>query len=101
VIYYKGFVNYRDCTLTRVLQDSFGGNSATALIITCSPGVEHVKKTLNTLRFGTSASTIVHDVYYHTHKKKTRLQVRYTRLHKSAAGTLYQYVHVHTIVLCL
>ena len=30
-------VPYRDSKLTRVLQESLGGNARTALIITCSP----------------------------------------------------------------
>ena len=33
----SNYIPYRDSKLTRVLQDSLGGNSKTALIITCSP----------------------------------------------------------------
>lgn len=32
-------VPYRDSKLTRMLQDSLGGNSKTLLIITCSPSI--------------------------------------------------------------
>jgi kinesin family protein 5 len=51
-------VPYRDSKLTRVLQDSLGGNSKTALIITCSPAVFNAQETLSTLRFGTRAKAI-------------------------------------------
>jgi kinesin family protein 5 len=51
-------VPYRDSKLTRVLQDSLGGNSKTALIITCSPAIFNEHETLSTLRFGTRAKAI-------------------------------------------
>lgn len=35
-------VPYRDSKLTRVLQDSLGGNAKTSLIITCSPSIYNV-----------------------------------------------------------
>ena len=49
---------YRNSKLTRVLQDSLGGNSKTALIITCSPAKFNEHETLSTLRFGRQALAI-------------------------------------------
>lgn len=49
---------YRDSKLTRVLQDSLGGNSKTTLIITCSPHSYNEAETLSTLRFGTRAKAV-------------------------------------------
>ena len=51
-------VPYRDSKLTRVLQDSLGGNSKTSLIITCSPASYNEPETLSTLRFGIRAKAI-------------------------------------------
>ena len=44
--------------LTRVLQESLGGNSKTCLIITCSPSIYNESETLSTLRFGERAKKI-------------------------------------------
>ena len=51
-------IPYRDSKLTRVLQDSLGGNSKTALIITCSPSLFNESETISTLRFGMRAKAI-------------------------------------------
>ena len=51
-------VPYRDSKLTRVLQDSLGGNAKTALLINCSPSSYNANETLSTLRFGSRAKTI-------------------------------------------
>jgi len=51
-------VPYRDSKLTRVLQDSLGGNSKTSLILTCSPSPFNEAETVGTLRFGTRAKQI-------------------------------------------
>eukprot|EP00698_Gefionella_okellyi_P012727 TRINITY_DN3445_c0_g2_i1.p1 TRINITY_DN3445_c0_g2~~TRINITY_DN3445_c0_g2_i1.p1 ORF type:complete len:1035 (+),score=285.48 TRINITY_DN3445_c0_g2_i1:57-3161(+) len=51
-------VPYRDSKLTRILQDSLGGNSRTTLVITCSPSSYNDAETLGTMRFGMRAKTI-------------------------------------------
>ena len=51
-------IPYRESKLTRILQESLGGNSKTALIITCSPHPFNEQETLSTLRFGTRARNI-------------------------------------------
>lgn len=51
-------IPYRNSKLTRVLQDSLGGNSKTILIVTCSPSVFNESETISTLRFGTRAKFI-------------------------------------------
>ena len=51
-------VPYRDSKLTRILQESLGGNSKTCLIITCSPSMFNEAETISTLRFGQRAKKI-------------------------------------------
>ncbi|KAI8647402.1 kinesin heavy chain [Parasitella parasitica] len=51
-------VPYRDSKLTRILQESLGGNSRTTLIINCSPSSYNETESISTLRFGARAKTI-------------------------------------------
>ncbi|GAB1730386.1 hypothetical protein NU195Hw_g1598t1 [Hortaea werneckii] len=51
-------IPYRDSKLTRILQESLGGNSRTTLIINCSPSSYNDAETMSTLRFGERAKTI-------------------------------------------
>jgi kinesin family member 5 len=51
-------IPYRDSKLTRILQESLGGNSRTTLIINCSPCSYNESETLSTLRFGIRAKSI-------------------------------------------
>lgn len=53
------YVPYRDSKLTRLLEQSLGGNSKTSLIITCSPAIYNEQETLSTLRFGSRAQKIL------------------------------------------
>lgn len=55
-------VPYRDSKLTRVLQDSLGGNSKTVLIVAVSPSSYNAMETVSTLRFGTRAKSIENKV---------------------------------------
>ena len=52
------FIPYRDSKLTRILQESLGGNSQTCLLITCSLSQYNDRETLSTLRFGLRAKSI-------------------------------------------
>ncbi|RPB20573.1 kinesin heavy chain [Terfezia boudieri ATCC MYA-4762] len=52
------YIPYRDSKLTRILQESLGGNSRTTLIINCSPSSYNDSETLSTLRFGMRAKSI-------------------------------------------
>jgi hypothetical protein len=51
-------VPYRDSKLTRILQDSLGGNSRTSMIACCSPAESSYEETLNTLKYASRARNI-------------------------------------------
>lgn len=54
----KRHTPYRDSKLTRLLQNCFGGNSFTSLILCCSSNSYNAGETLSTLRFGDRANRI-------------------------------------------
>ncbi|RYE96214.1 MAG: hypothetical protein EOO41_04825, partial [Methanobacteriota archaeon] len=51
-------VPYRDSKLTRILQDSLGGNSKTLMIACVSPAEANFEESLNTLRYAARARNI-------------------------------------------
>ena len=52
------YIPYRDSKLTRILQNSLGGNAKTCLIVTASPSIYNASETLSTCRFGMRAKNI-------------------------------------------
>uniref|UniRef100_A0A8C5GCN4 Kinesin-like protein n=1 Tax=Gouania willdenowi TaxID=441366 RepID=A0A8C5GCN4_GOUWI len=54
----KSHVPYRDSKMTRILQDSLGGNCRTTMFICCSPSSYNDTETKSTLMFGQRAKTI-------------------------------------------
>jgi hypothetical protein len=52
------YVPYRDSKLTRILQDSLGGNSRTVMIACVSPADINFDETLNTLKYASRARNI-------------------------------------------
>lgn len=54
----KTHIPYRDSKLTRILQESLGGNARTTIIICCSPASFNESETKSTLDFGRRAKTI-------------------------------------------
>lgn len=53
---------YRDSKLTRLLQDSLGGNSKTLMIACVSPTDRDFMETLNTLKYSNRARNIKNKV---------------------------------------
>ncbi|XP_064210041.1 centromere-associated protein E isoform X14 [Anguilla rostrata] len=54
-----GFTNYRDSKLTRILQNSLGGNAKTVIICTITPAT--VEETISTLQFASAAKRMKND----------------------------------------
>lgn len=51
-------IPYRDSKLTRLLQDSLGGNTKTVMIAAISPADYNYEETLSTLRYASRAKAI-------------------------------------------
>ncbi|KAK1427275.1 hypothetical protein QVD17_15958 [Tagetes erecta] len=54
----NGHIPYRDSKLTRILQNSLGGNARTAIICTLSPAHTHLEQSRNTLLFAICAKDV-------------------------------------------
>lgn len=54
----NGHISYRDSRLTRLLQDSLGGNAITFMIACVTPASFHMNETLNTLDYARRARSI-------------------------------------------
>lgn len=51
-------IPYRDSKLTRLLQESLGGNFKTSLICACSPHPRNFEETISTLKFANRAKIV-------------------------------------------
>jgi len=78
-------VPYRDSKLTRVLQESLGGNSRTTLVINCSPASYNEAETLSTLRFGTRAKSIKNSAKVNAERSVGELKILLAKAEKEIA----------------
>lgn len=58
LVHSKRHIPYRDSKITRLLQNSFGGNAKTFLVVCCSPSAYNQRETMSSLRFGDSSGRI-------------------------------------------
>jgi len=58
----KVHVPYRNSKLTRILQETLGGNFKTALIVTCAPLRMHFDETISSLHFATRAKSVCNHI---------------------------------------
>jgi hypothetical protein len=86
----KPHVPFRDSKLTRILQQSLGGNCKTSLIVALSPHSDNEAESLSTLRFGQRAKTIKTQVKCNEQKSAEELQILVDHLRKELA-TLQAY----------
>jgi hypothetical protein len=56
-----GHIPYRDSKLTRLLQNSLGGNARTAVVAAITPSGLHVEETLSTLKFASRAKSVTNN----------------------------------------
>jgi hypothetical protein len=67
-------IPYRDSKLTRLLQDSLGGNTKTVMLANCSPADYNFEETLSTLRYASRAKLIKNKPIINEDPKDTLLK---------------------------
>lgn len=78
-------IPYRDSKLTRILQESLGGNSRTTLIINASPCAYNLDETISTLRFGVRAKSIKNKARVNAELSPTELKALLRKAQSDAA----------------
>ncbi len=75
----QSHIPYRDSKLTRILQDSLGGNSKTVLIIAVSPSSFNAPETMSTCRFGMRAKSIQNKATVNQSRSSEELELLLSR----------------------
>lgn len=55
------YIPFRESKLTQILQQSFQQSCKVCLIVNCSPAEEHLRETINSLRFGARAKAVTYE----------------------------------------
>lgn len=78
-------VPYRDSKITRLLQDSLGGNSRTIMIACVSPSDSDFMETLNTLKYANRARNIKNKITQNQDSSSKQLALLRTKLSQALA----------------
>ncbi|KAL3371664.1 hypothetical protein AABB24_008283 [Solanum stoloniferum] len=82
-------IPYRDSKLTRLLQDSLGGNSKTVMIACVSPADTNAEETLNTLKYANRARNIQNKAIVNRDPMAAQMQRMRSQIEQLQAELLY------------
>ncbi|MEW5305833.1 MAG: hypothetical protein WDW36_008349 [Sanguina aurantia] len=72
-------IPYRDSKLTRILEDSLGGNCRTTMICTIAPAMDAFQESLSTLKFANRAKNIKNEAHVNEDLDQRTLLRKYER----------------------
>ncbi|KAI4307496.1 hypothetical protein L6164_030675 [Bauhinia variegata] len=84
-----GHIPYRDSKLTRLLQDSLGGNSKTVMIACVSPADTNAEETLNTLKYANRARNIQNKAVVNRDPMAAQMQIMRSQIEQLQAELLF------------
>jgi kinesin family protein 4/21/27 len=87
-------VPYRDSKLTRLLQDSLGGNSRTVMVACISPADANLDETLNTLKYANRARNIVNTPTVTFDENSPNAALRVAKLRRALAAARSEIAHL-------
>ena len=87
-------VPYRDSKLTRLLQDSLGGNSRTVMVACVSPADANLDETLNTLKYANRARNIVNTPTVTLDEDAPDAALRVAKLRRALAAARSEIAHL-------
>lgn len=82
-------IPYRDSKLTRILEDSLGGNCKTTMMAMCSPALEAFTESLSTLKFANRAKNIKNEARVNEDLDQRSLLRKYERELKRLRAELH------------
>ena len=76
------YIPYKDSKLTRILQESLGGNYKTSLIVACSPHSSNFDESISSLKFAQRVKMMKNKVHINVKQSYEELQKENSRLKK-------------------
>lgn len=86
----KAHIPYRDSKLTRILEDSLGGNCKTTFVAVISPAVESFSESLSTLKFANRAKRVKNAPRVNEDENQRTLLKKYERELRKLRAELQQ-----------
>jgi len=83
-------IPYRDSKLTRILEDSLGGNCHTAIFAMISPSLDAISETMSTLKFATRAKCVKNTAFVNEDVDKNSLLRKYEKELKMLRRQLHE-----------